>query len=63
MESPKNDANEQTRNRNKSIDMGNKLMVTKGETWQGWINQKLGINMYTPLYTRRWVNLVPTRTF
>ena len=30
----------------------NKLMVTKTESWQGGINQKLGMNTYTLLYTR-----------
>ena len=30
----------------------NKLMVTKGETWQGGINQDAEINKYTLLYIK-----------
>ena len=30
----------------------NKLMVTKGETWQGGINQEVEINKYTLLYIK-----------
>ena len=30
----------------------NKLMVTKGETWQGGINQDFEINKYTLLYIK-----------
>ena len=30
----------------------NKLMVTKGETWQGGINQDVEINKYTLLYIK-----------
>ena len=31
----------------------NKLIVTKGEMWRGRINQELGMNVYTVLYTRQ----------
>ena len=37
-------------NRNRLTDTENKLMVTKGKTWGGGINQELGINIHTLLY-------------
>ena len=36
-------------NRNRLIDIENRLMVTQRETW-GDINQELGMNIHTPLY-------------
>ena len=33
-------------------DIENKLMVTKGETWWGGINQELEINIHTILHIR-----------
>ena len=36
-------------NRNRPTDIGNKLMVTKGERGE-MINQKFGNNIYTQLY-------------
>ena len=35
---------------NRLTDIKNNLMVTKGETWWGGINQELGINIHTLLY-------------
>ena len=37
-------------------DFGNKLMVTKGEMWQGGINQKFGINVYILPYIKQIIN-------
>ena len=37
-------------NRNKLTDFENKLIVTKGETWEGRINWELRINIHTLLY-------------
>ena len=37
---------------NRLTDTENKLMVTKGETWQGGINQDVEINKYTLLYIK-----------
>ena len=34
------------------IDFENKLMVTKGEMWQGGINYKFGINIYPLPYIK-----------
>ena len=39
-------------NFNRLTDIENTLMVTKGEMWQGGINQETGINIYTLLYIR-----------
>ena len=39
-------------NRNRLTDIENTLMVTKGETWRGGINQGLGINIHTLLYIK-----------
>ena len=38
--------------KNRLTDIKKKLMVTKGEMWQGGMNQKLGINIYTLLNIR-----------
>ena len=40
-------------NRNRLTDIKNKLLVTKGETWQGEINQELGVNIHTLLHINR----------
>ena len=37
-------------NRSRLIDIKNKLMVTKGETLWGGINQELGIHIHTTIY-------------
>ena len=39
-------------NRNRLTDIKNKLMVMKGETWWGEINQELEMNMHTLPYVR-----------
>ena len=39
-------------NRNRLTDIKNKLMVMKGETLGGGINQELGMNIHTLLYIR-----------
>ena len=39
-------------NRSRLTDIENNLMVAKGETWRGGINQELGMNTHTLLYIR-----------
>ena len=44
-------------NRNRLMDVENKLMVTKGRCVRGEINQELQMNRYPLLYIR-WASLV-----
>ena len=46
----KNNTNELICKTERLTNIENKLMVTKGETWQGGINQELGMNTHTLLY-------------
>ena len=36
-------------------DNENKLMVPEGETWERGINQELGVNIHTLLYTNYYI--------
>ena len=46
----KYDANELTYETETDSDFENKLMVTKGETWEGRINQEFGISKIYTIY-------------
>ena len=48
----KDETNELVCQTNRLIDIENKLMVTKKETWRGGINQELEMNIHTVLYLR-----------
>ena len=43
-------------NRSRLTDIENNLMVAKGETWRGGINQELGMNTHTLLYIKQIIN-------